>query len=64
MRKHFPRNTLSVTAWCNRCAAHTPHRVDDRRVGPCLNCIERAEELRKAAHPAPPRERQEALKFS
>jgi hypothetical protein len=33
---HETRNTLEVTAWCNKCGRRTQHRVDDRRRGPCL----------------------------
>jgi hypothetical protein len=38
---HYPRNAISVVAWCRKCWANTPHRIDDRRVGPCLACIEK-----------------------
>lgn len=34
--KHETRNTLETTKWCNTCGRRTQHRVDDRRVGPCL----------------------------
>lgn len=36
MTEHYTRNTLEVTAWCNRCARQTQHRVDAGRQGPCL----------------------------
>jgi len=36
MAEHFTKNTLEVTAWCNKCQRHTQHRVDGGRRGPCL----------------------------
>ena len=44
MPEHFTRNTLTATAWCAKCARSTEHRIDDGRVGPCLD----------PNHPAPP----------
>jgi hypothetical protein len=41
MSKHHTRNTVSFSAYCNKCGRMTQHRVDDRRKGPCLECIER-----------------------
>ena len=41
MAQHYTRRTVSASAWCAKCQKHTQHRIDDRRVGPCLNCIER-----------------------
>jgi hypothetical protein len=35
--EHFTRNTLEATAWCKRCNRNTLHRIDDGRVGPCLD---------------------------
>lgn len=61
--KHHPRNTVSIQKWCGKCLAHTPHRVDGGREGPCLRCIDRMEECRKVEPPAKP-PAQEALKFS
>ena len=39
MGEHFPRATISVSAWCSKCQKRTQHRVDDRRKGPCLDCM-------------------------
>jgi hypothetical protein len=39
MAEHYPRNTVSVPAPCKKCGKITQHRVDDRRLGPCLTCI-------------------------
>jgi len=43
MTQHYTRNTISAAAWCNRCEKQTQHRIDDRRVGPCLDCIAKLE---------------------
>jgi len=40
MGEHYTRNTVSAEAWCPKCGKRTQHRVDDRRLGPCLECIE------------------------
>jgi hypothetical protein len=42
--EHFPKSTLTATAWCAKCSRSTEHQIDDGRVGRCLD----------AAHPAPP----------
>ena len=39
MTQHFTRNTVSAAHWCSKCQKSTQHRIDDRRVGPCLECI-------------------------
>lgn len=36
MPEHYPRNVKQVTAWCPTCRKQTMHRVDDRRLGSCL----------------------------
>jgi ribosomal protein L44E len=41
MAEHFSRNTIFISAWCRKCSKNTPHRVEDRRKGPCLDCIAR-----------------------
>jgi hypothetical protein len=41
--QHFTRNTVSATFYCGKCGKSTPHRIDDRRKGPCLECIARLE---------------------
>jgi hypothetical protein len=43
MSEHFSRNTISAEFWCGKCQKHTQHRIDDRRKGPCLDCIARLE---------------------
>jgi len=37
MSQHYQRNVISVMKFCNHCGKLTHHRVDDRRVGNCLN---------------------------
>ena len=37
--EHYTRNTVSVSAYCSKCAKKTQHRVDGVRKGPCLDCI-------------------------
>jgi hypothetical protein len=39
MGQHYTKNTVSTAAWCAKCGKETSHRVDDRRLGPCLVCI-------------------------
>lgn len=39
MTEHFTRNTVSSAFWCGKCQRTTQHRIDDRRKGPCLECI-------------------------
>ena len=41
MSQHYTRNTVSAAAWCPRCRKQTQHRIDDRRIGPCLDCLAR-----------------------
>jgi len=43
MPEHYTKNTLECTAWCNKCANFTQHRVDTGRRGPCIPCIEKRE---------------------
>jgi hypothetical protein len=37
MSEHHTKNTLEVTAFCNRCNKPTQHRVDAGRRGPCMD---------------------------
>ena len=36
MTQHYTRSTTAVMAYCPTCNRKTMHRVDDRRIGPCL----------------------------
>jgi len=52
MSEHYTRHTVFAAAYCTKCGKQTQHRVDDRRQGPCLECIERLQKER-AAPPKP-----------
>lgn len=41
--QHYTRNTQSVARHCPKCNKVTQHRVDDGRLGPCLECIAKLE---------------------
>jgi len=56
MTEHFTRSTVSA-AWCAKCGKQTQHRIDDRRKGPCLECIAKLQ----AQHDAAPKEKQGSL---
>jgi hypothetical protein len=43
MSEHYTRNTVSAAHWCGKCQKRTQHRIDDRRIGPCLECIAKLE---------------------
>jgi ribosomal protein L44E len=53
MPEHFTRSTASASGWCSKCQKYTMHRVDDRRKGPCLECIARLEQQHANASEAP-----------
>jgi hypothetical protein len=55
--EHFTRNTVSATFYCGKCGKSTPHRIDDRRKGPCLECIARLDKKHDEA-PRPEVEQQ------
>jgi hypothetical protein len=61
MPEHFTRNTVSAAFWCAKCQSQTQHRIDDRRKGPCLECIVRLEKQHSA--PKCEAERQGMLLF-
>jgi ribosomal protein L37AE/L43A len=39
MSEHYTRLTVSASHWCPKCNRQTMHRVDDRRISSCLDCI-------------------------
>lgn len=45
MPHHFTRDTVSAEAYCKKCGKRTQHRIDDRRIGPCLECIAKLDKL-------------------
>lgn len=48
MPQHYPKSTVAVHVWCQRCGKATLHRVDHGRRGPCLACIGKREEQMRA----------------
>ncbi len=58
MPQHYTRNTVSAEAWCLKCNRRTQHRVDDRRIGPCLVCIEKLENERSQSKSEPQADQQ------
>jgi len=60
MSEHFTSNTVSAAFYCGKCAKQTQHRVDNKRKGPCLECLERLER-EIAARPKPPASTQGSL---
>jgi ribosomal protein L44E len=61
--QHYTRSTVSAAAWCPKCKRHTQHRVDDRRKGPCLECIGRLEQQHQTSR-APAAQQQPLFKES
>jgi len=57
MTEHFTRSTVSSAFYCPKCRKQTQHRIDDRRKGPCLECIAKLQ----AQHDAAPKEKQGSL---
>lgn len=45
MTQHFTRSTVSAPFYCSKCKKVTQHRIDDRRKGPCLECIAKLDKL-------------------
>jgi hypothetical protein len=43
MSQHYTRNTVSASAYCRICERNTQHQVHDRRIGPCMACMDRAQ---------------------
>lgn len=39
MSEHYPRHTVSASAWCAKCQKQTQHRIDNKLKGPCLVCM-------------------------
>lgn len=58
MPQHYTRNTIAASFYCPTCGKDTLHRIDDRRRGPCLACIERLGEPKPSPAPAPPEQGQ------
>jgi NMD protein affecting ribosome stability and mRNA decay len=54
MSQHYTRSTISAAVFCTRCGKETQHRIDDRRVGPCMECMARTDELASKPKKNPP----------
>lgn len=44
MPEHYTKDTVQAAARCNPCGKQTMHRIDDGRLGPCLECMAKLEE--------------------
>lgn len=44
---HFQKNVIEASVWCKICGKDTPHRVDDRRRGPCKVCMAKTDDKPK-----------------
>jgi ribosomal protein L44E len=47
--QHFTRSTVSAAFYCPKCGKSTQHRIDDRRKGPCLECIAKFDAAKNAS---------------
>jgi hypothetical protein len=56
MGQHYTRNTVSAAEWCTKCQKQTQHRIDDRRKGPCMECMAKLETKHDAVNPEKPAE--------
>jgi hypothetical protein len=59
--EHYTRGTVAASFWCAKCSKVTLHRVDDRRRGPCIPCMERLDQeatdrQRKRGETEPPKQ--------
>jgi hypothetical protein len=41
MIQHYTRDTVEVSAYCNKCGKMTPHHVSDRILGYCIPCYDK-----------------------
>ena len=53
MTQHYTRNTVEVSAWCQKCHKQTMHSVYGVKLGACLVCLERLGKEAQA-RPSPP----------
>jgi ribosomal protein L44E len=63
--QHFPKNTESARAWCNKCKTFTDHKVSGGVLDKshCLPCVAKAEAeyQKRLLHPEEKQPVQEAL---
>jgi hypothetical protein len=43
MTEHYTRDTVMVSAWCQKCSKFTMHNVQGGRKGACQECLKRLE---------------------
>jgi ribosomal protein L44E len=55
--QHYTRATVSAPRFCRKCNKTTQHRIEDRKLGACLECIDRQEDEYRKRHGLPPIER-------
>jgi ribosomal protein L44E len=56
--QHYTRGTVSAPAFCRKCNKTTQHRIEaNRKLGACLECIDRQEDDYRKRHGLPPIER-------
>ncbi len=57
--QHYSSNTVSITAYCNKCGKQTPHQVSGHKKGACIPCVEKLEEdhKKRAAQPRAPEQK-------
>ncbi|MGA9668279.1 MAG: hypothetical protein WBQ94_03680 [Terracidiphilus sp.] len=53
MSQHYTGATVEASEWCRKCGKNTPHRIDDRRVGPCIPCMNALPGIAPGGLPAP-----------
>ncbi len=48
MAEHYTKNVIADTKYCKRCQRRTLHRVDDGRIGPCIDPGHKVQEFTQA----------------
>lgn len=43
MPEHYTKDTVQAAAYCKPCCKQTMHRIDDGRLGPCMECMAKRE---------------------
>ena len=51
MSEHYSGGTVSASKFCSKCGKSTQHRIDNHRIGPCLECIAKLERDYQAQKP-------------
>ena len=53
-KQHYTSNTVSVSAWCNKCSKFTQYAVSHGRKSYCLDCVARYDAQPKVKKPEAP----------